>query len=456
MRWTRTWLPEGAVTRALRIRQLIGDLVAFVRLAAVRFWEDRCTQSASALAYTSLLALVPLMTVMVGILSAFPAFSDVRYRAQALVFNTLVPQVGEALLENLESFADRAGSLTGVGVVGLIVTSVMLLSTIEGAFNSIWRVRDERSLIVRILSFWAILTMTPILVAASISVTTQFFATAEIDAADPLWGWVLGKLPVLFQFLGFSLLYRLIPNCPVRTSDAMVGGLVTAVLFEVAKTGFTLYVTYFPTYQTVYGALATVPIFLVWLYLAWSIILLGAVVAATVPDWRTGKLLGHHRSRRLHPSQRLMLALAVMREIAVAGREGALPVRKVLLQRLPVSGPMLDETLEALRRHRFAVSTADDGWVVARDLHETTVLDLAKVLDLAIADPDLARVEPFVRLDGAWLDQVERILKAIRDDEQHRLGQPLAGLVAGRADGLGTAPDPIPLDSEARRGAARL
>lgn len=426
-----TTLWRGFLTRTSGPRATVGEVASFLRLAGKRFWDDQCTQAASALAYTSLLALVPLMTVMIGILSAFPAFADVRDRAQALIFNTLVPQVGEAVLDRVETFSERAGSLTGVGVVGLIVTSVLLLSTIEGAFNAIWRVRSERSIVVRILSFWAILTMTPILVAASISATARFLAGAELDAGDPLLGPLLGLVPLLLQFLGFWLLYWLIPNCPVRMIDAMIGGAVTAVLFEGAKNGFALYVAYFPTYETIYGALATIPIFLVWLYLAWSIILLGAVVAATFPEWRTGKLLGTASARAMRPSQRLTLALAVLREMCKAGRHGEVLARKALLRRLPVSAPMLDDTLEVLRRHHYAVRTADDGWVVARDLRTATVLDLARAVDLGIAEPEAARLGPFGRIRGAWMDRVEAALRDLHDDQAGRLGVPLADLVAG-------------------------
>ncbi|NBC33154.1 MAG: YihY family inner membrane protein [Alphaproteobacteria bacterium] len=430
-----TALWKRLLARTARLRAWVRDIASFVRLAGKRFWDDQCTQAASALAYTSLLALVPLMTVMIGILSAFPAFADVRDRAQALIFNSLVPQVGEAVLDRVETFSERAGSLTGVGVVGLIVTSVLLLSTIEGAFNAIWRVRSERSIVVRILSFWAILTMTPILVAASISATTRFLAGADLDAAHPVWGTLLGLVPLLVQFVGFWLLYWLIPNCPVRMVDAMIGGATTAILFEGAKNGFALYVTYFPTYETIYGALAAIPIFLVWLYLAWSIILLGAVVAATFPDWRTGKLLGTASARAMRPSQRLTLALAVLREMCKAARQGNVLSRKALLRRLPVSAPMLDDTLEVLRRHHYAVRTADDGWVVARDLRAATVLDLARVVDLGLAEPESARLEPFGKLQGAWLDRVEAALCSLRDDQTDRLSLPLADLLAGPVDG---------------------
>lgn len=423
-------LPTDTAARAVRTRDIALDIWLFVRLAARRFWFDNCTQAAASLAYTSLLAVVPLMTVMLGILSAFPAFEQVQDRVQALVFDTLVPQVGETLVDNIETFSERAASLTGAGVVGLIIASVVLLSTIEAAFNGIWRVRDERSIIVRVLSFWAILTMTPILIAASISATSQFLGDADISSEDPVWSFFLSFMPLLFQFLGFSLLYRLIPNCPVRTGDAMVGGAAAALLFEMGKNGFAFYIASFPTYETIYGALATVPIFLFWLYLAWSIILLGAVIAATFPDWRTGKLLGGAQAHSMLPSQRLTLALAVLREIWLAGRRAELLRRKAMLRTLPVSAPMLDDTLEMLRRHRFAVCTSDDSWVIARDLHDSSLLDLAHIFGLGIADPEKARLEPFGRLEGGWVEKVEEALRAMRDDQAERLNLPLADLIA--------------------------
>ncbi|HET8728899.1 MAG TPA: YihY family inner membrane protein, partial [Alphaproteobacteria bacterium] len=240
------------------------DLATFTGYTVERFGRDRCTQAAAALSYTSLLSVVPLTTITVGIISAFPAFEDLQVGFREIIFNNLVPQVGAAVLDNLQGFAANAGRLTGFGIVGLIVTAVLLLSTIEGAFNNIWRVTENRPLLVRLLSFWAILTLTPILAVTSLSLTTQLFRGTGVGAGAvrPF----LQVLPFAFEFIGFMALYWLIPNRAVRAADAAIGAAVAAILFEIAKAGFAVYLGAVPVYQTIYGAIATIPIFLIWLY----------------------------------------------------------------------------------------------------------------------------------------------------------------------------------------------
>ena len=403
--------------------------VEFVVLASERFWQDRCTQAAAALTYTSLLSLVPLMAVSIGILSAFPAFEDVRDQAQDLIFNALVPEVGGAVLGYVNDFAGRAGSMTSAGVIGLMVTALLLLATIEGAFNNIWHVTTARSLLGRLLSFWAILTMTPLLFGASISVTSEFLASADLEEQMPLWRQVVGLLPLLLELLAFTVLYWLIPNRPVRLRDAAVGGTVAAVLFELSKAGFALYVAMFPTYQTIYGALATIPIFLMWLYLAWSVVLLGAVVAATLPDWRTSRLTGQRRAG-MQPSQRLMLAVGVLRQLDRARPSGRGVSRRRLLEALPVSGPMIDAVLEALRRHRFIERTDEDRWVLSRDLRLVTLYDLAAVLGAALRSDKDQPVGVIRKLEGDWIGRVTALLEQADHAQRDVFARTLADLIA--------------------------
>ncbi|NBB82778.1 MAG: YihY family inner membrane protein, partial [Alphaproteobacteria bacterium] len=312
-----------------RLRRWAGDGRTFTVFAARRYLADQCVQTASALTYTTLLALVPLMTITVGIISAFPGFSEVQTRIQSALFEFLVPQVGSAVQEYLLTFTANAGKLTGVGVVGLIATAILLLSTIEMSFNRIWRVQRGRGLVVRLLAFWAVLSLTPLLAAASLSLTTRVIGDPGVAGSEVAWRVFVGGLPLLFELVGFTVLYLVLPSRPVRWIDAAVGGAVAAVLFEISKAGFALYLSWFPIYETIYGALSTVPIFLVWLYLAWSVVLFGAVVSASLPDFRAGRQLGG-APEALLPGPRLTLAVAVIDALAQAGRGGVPLGRRTL------------------------------------------------------------------------------------------------------------------------------
>lgn len=359
----------------------VRDVWRLVTFVVLRFWRDNCLGSAASVTYTLLLALVPLMTITVGLLSAFPAFSTFQQSAQTWVFQNLVPQVGAAVLDYLEGFIHNAVQLTAVGVVGLVVSSVLLLSTIEDAFNGIWRVREQRPLLIRLLAFWAILTMTPLLFAASLSLTAQLLPHSIFDGDWALRRLLVGFLPLLFEFIGLAVLFRVIPNRPVRNLDALIGAGVAAVLFEASKALFALYLSTFPVYQTIYGALSIIPTFLVWLYVAAAIVLFGAVIAAALPDWRAGKLV-HGGLHGLLPAHRVIIALAVLHELAAAGRLGVSIRRRTILNRVPVAAALIDDTLDELRHARFAERTTDDGWLMSRDPSTATLHDLTRALGI--------------------------------------------------------------------------
>ena len=412
----------------------------FLGYAARRFSDDRCTQAAAALTYTSLLALVPLMTITIGVISAFPAFQDIEAGAQKLIFDNLVPQVGAAVQDYLERFAANAGRLTSVGLVGLVVTAILLLATIEGAFNGIWRVRESRPWLVRLLSFWAILTLTPVMFAASVSITSQFVRGSDIGTQVLSFKPFVGLLPGIFEFVGFTALYWIIPNRPVQARDAAAGGLVAAIFFEISKGGFAAYLKAFPVYETIYGAVSTVPIFLVWLYVAWSIVLIGALVAAALPDWRADRLFGGGTGT-MTPAQRVMFGFAVLRELAVAARSGSGLKRKVLLRRLPVQVAMLEDMLLRLRRSQFVERTANDRWLLSRDPSTATLHDLLSALGIGLRGAGGA-----VPGHPAHERRVESLLKAAEDGQRQALDIPLADLFAEEDE---PPAEPVRLDQRA-------
>ena len=256
-----------------------------IRRILARIKTERLPSVASALAFTTLLALVPLLTVMFAILSMIPFLVEWRDEIETLLYSNLAPATGDAVQTYLREFAGQAGSLTGLGLAGLLVTALLLLSTIEDAFNQIWSVAKGRTLSQRLLLYWAMLTLGPILMVISIAVTTYLGSNVLgqwVSAASGPHEVLLGALPVLLQALGFFLMYLIVPSCPVRPRSALVGAVVTLALFELTKFGFVIFISNFDTYQIIYGAMWSIPVFLLWIYLSWLVILLGACISAEI------------------------------------------------------------------------------------------------------------------------------------------------------------------------------
>ncbi len=269
-----------------------GGAAGFAGFAWRRFLADRCLQSAAALSYSSLLAIVPLFAISLSILSAFPFFAALRADVESLLVGNLMPHATEAVAAGLTTFIRQARSLTGLGLAGLALAAVMLLATINGAFNTIWRVTKRRPLAIRLLAYWAILTLGPLLFGVALSLSSMIYATGGSLGGAAFAGsarWLAPLAPFVLQATGFTLLYLIVPDRAGPRRDAAVGGLVAALLFEALKRGFAFYLLYAPAYETIYGALAAIPIFLVWMYASWAVTLFGAEVAAALPEWREAR-----------------------------------------------------------------------------------------------------------------------------------------------------------------------
>jgi len=259
----------------------------FVCQVAQRFEQDRCQRVAGALSYTTMLAIVPLTAVMLAVLSLAPGFSTWMTVIQDFIYSNFVPTAGDVVQKYLTQFAGKAGRLTAVGLLFLGITAIMLMATIEDALNDIWRVKNTRKLLHRFLAYWALLTLGPILVAVSLTLTSKLFTLPFLNRAEVtvLHDVLDVVLPLVFEFGATVLLYTVVPNVTVLWRNALAGGLFAAVLLETAKYLFAVSMKTFTSYQVIYGAIAALPIFLVWIYISWVIVLLGAIVAATLNDW---------------------------------------------------------------------------------------------------------------------------------------------------------------------------
>ncbi len=259
-----------------RLIQIIIDILR-------RFDQDRCFRVASALAFTTLLALVPLATVIFSMLSLFPVFEQWSGELEAFIFKNFVPTAGDAVSTYIRDFSSQAGRLTAVGLIFLLVSTLLLLSTIEDAFNDIWRVKRGRLLFQRLILYWAVVTLGPMLTAVSLSMSSTLLSMKMFSEQSLVAGatqLILGYLPILFELGAYIVFYKAIPNTEVKMRHALIGAVVATILFELTKLGFAFYILNFRSYQLIYGALATIPIFFIWVYLCWLVMLLGAVVAA--------------------------------------------------------------------------------------------------------------------------------------------------------------------------------
>jgi membrane protein len=278
-----------------------------------RFREDRLGISASSLTFTTLIALVPLMTVMLALFSAFPMFAKFQGALQQYFLQSLVPDgIAKPVLDALTQFAAKANRLGSAGLVVLVFTALALMLTIDRTLNAIWRVRKPRPIAQRVLVYWAAITLGPLLLGISLSLGSIALSSSRgLIAALP------GGLTLLLDALEFALLalamsglFRYVPNTDVRWPHALAGGLFVAVGFEAAKRVLTWYLKAMPGVSVVYGAFATVPILLLWIYLSWLIVLFGAVIAAYAPS-----LQMHLARHGDEPGQRFALALALLREL---------------------------------------------------------------------------------------------------------------------------------------------
>ncbi|MBK1685611.1 YihY family inner membrane protein [Rhodoferax fermentans] len=389
-----TDLTQAAFDGRQRLQALIHQLRHFpwkntAHTLRERFREDRLGITASSLTFTTTIALVPLFTVVLAVFTAFPMFAKFQLVLQQWLIESLIPDsIARQVLGYLTQFAGKASRLGGVGLGILFLTALALILTIDRTLNGIWRVRQPRPLGQRVMVYWALMTLGPLLLALSLSLTSYALSTSK---------GVVGALPGGLQFLldglqfvllawGMAALYHFVPNTHVRWSHAWAGGLFVSAAFELAKRVLVLYLAKVPTYSVLYGAFATVPILLVWLYVAWVIVLMGAVIAAYLPSLLTGV----QRRARAHGWQ-FLLALETLQQLE---RVRQRPDKGLSLEHLSallrVDQLQLEPVVEALQALDWIGQLAEER----SDASARLVL---------LADPDTTLLAPL--LDGLLLKQ---------------------------------------------------
>ena len=249
----------------------------FVNDLFSRFQADKCSSVAAELTVTSLLALVPLTTLVFALLALIPNFEDIALKLQQFVFTYFVPTSGESIQNHLVEFVNKAKSMSGLGFLMLFITALMMMRTIDRSFNHIWKIKKTQSKVRTFLVYWAVLTLGPIALGASIFITSYINSLpfiSEVVSQENFWFKTL--LPFFMASIAFSVMYLVIPNRKILISHSIYSGFVSALLFELAKSAFGIFIKYFSTYEIVFGALASIPLFLIWIYVSWNIVLFGA------------------------------------------------------------------------------------------------------------------------------------------------------------------------------------
>ena len=325
-----------------------------------RFREARLGVSASSLTFTTVLALVPLFTVGLAVFSAFPVFGKFQDTIQRWLVDSLVPEsIARQVLGYLTQFSRKASRLGSVGLVAVLFSAIALMVTIERTLGQIWRVDHPRPLQQRLILYWSAITLGPLLLGASVAITS-YVVTASRGVVDVLPGslrWLLDSFEFMLLVLCVSGLYFYVPNTRVRWRHAITAGLMAVVGIELGKKVLTGYLAEMPTYSAIYGAFAAVPILLVWIYVAWTIVLLGAVVASSLPE-----LGRHHLRRPTGAGWHFQLALEVLSFLQTARQQATGGLSQIdLAHRMRVQPSEIDVPLRQLQKLDWIGALQDDG-----------------------------------------------------------------------------------------------
>ncbi|RFP13688.1 YihY family inner membrane protein [Duganella sp. BJB475] len=411
----------------------VRDLFLF---AQRRLREESLPQVAGSLTFTTVFALVPLLTIALAIFTTFPLFNSFRSSLEAYFVQSVMPKsISTTILNYLTMFASKATRLSAVGAVALIFTSIAMMNLIERVFNRIWRVRAERRWTKRILVYWAIITLGPLLIGVSLTLSGQvFMATSDLIGDVPVVGALIYTvLSLALTTAGFTLLYVAVPNRDVDWYDGAWGGLVAGLAFEVAKRGFAVFITQFPTYSKIYGALAALPLFLLWVYVSWLITLFGALLVAALPVVKYERWW--HEAQ---PGGEFVDAMAILKVLHVACKcgdtalvsAGAIRARTrlgfdemdTLLEKMMIAGWVGRVKVEAPQRVQWGkrVSDGGDHWVILANVEKLTLAEVYRLFVFSglpinagvVSDSDDERDQQVAREAASLAREVESAVEA--------------------------------------------
>jgi membrane protein len=354
----------------------------FFRFLWKRFLDDRLFEAAGALSYTTVFALVPLSMVVFGVLSAFPVFERWSDQLSDYIFSNFVPSSARAVETYLRQFSTNAGQLTVAGIVALVVSLLITLNSVEATFNRIWRVKTARPRFARFLVYWTVFTLGALVAATSLALSTRFFSLAIFETQSGQWleHLLLRVAPMFIELMAFAAIYRVVPHRTIHWRHAIAGALLAVLLFEGVKWGLSTFLGNFSNYGKVYGTLAFVPIFLVWIFLGWVAILFGASLASSMSAFRY-----QPAAMRLPLGYELYGLLRMLGRFGVARAQGK-GLHSDDIQRME---PMLTDALVQQMLGQLCeiglLSRAESGeWLLARDLDHLTLHELYEACQLRI------------------------------------------------------------------------
>jgi len=397
---------------------------SFAHFVVTRFLADECRQNAASLTYTTLFAVVPMMTVVFSILAAIPSLKHVSTDIQNFIFKHFIPDTGIKIQNYLSDFSTQASNLTIVGVFMLFVTAVMMLVTIEKAFNQIWKAKQPKQSVVGFLRYWAVLSLGPFLLGAAFAVSSYLNSLRAFSDAEELVGALfsgLQILPFIFTGLAFSLLYIAVPNCRVPVKAAFGAGFFAAVLFELAKNMFTFFVSDFSSYQLIYGAFAAFPLFLLWVYLSWMIILLGVEVCRALTLYKEGY------KKNGHPIVSLLdlLQLFYQRQLE-GGAVSEIEIMDILGKR---EVELWTQFADILIGQRFIQKTEIGYYVLVRNLEKVDFGQFYLTLPWPLPQPQSLES---INTHQGWGKELAPRFLAIHDYQQQQLSVSLAQILAAQ------------------------
>ncbi len=386
---------------------------SFLGFVGKRFLDDRMFESAGALSFTTVFALVPLSMVVFGVLSAFPVFKDWSNQLSDYIFSNFVPSAARSVETYLRQFSANTGKLTTAGIIALVVSLLITLTSVEATFNRIWRVKTARPKLSRFLVYWTVLTLGALVAATSLALSTRLFALA-VFATGPgrvLEAVMLRLAPMTIELFAFAAIFRVVPHRTVKWRHAFLGALLSVVLFELVKWGISLYLGSFGSYQKIYGPLAFVPVFLLWIFFGWVSILFGASSAASFAAFRYQPV-----AIRLPEGYELYGLLRMLGRFNEHRQQGH-GLHSEQIQRLEpmLTDELVQEMLGQLCQIGLLTRAESGEWLLARDLDDLTMADLYEACQLRI--PIAEALLPFRddALGMAALAEVDQLRLPLRD-----------------------------------------
>ncbi len=392
------------------------DALHFLRFVAVRLRQDRCTEMAASLTFTTLLSLVPLLTIMLTVFSAFPVFTDLSTHLKEFILSNMLPETGGKMITRyMEQFAESASRLTAVGIALLAVTAMWMILTVDDAFHRIFRVSRQRSVLQRVLVYWSVITLAPLLVGGSLSLTSWLigFSVGYAQQMPSIGIEALKIIPVMLTTAAFTLVFRVVPNRFVPMKHAIIGGVISAVAFESMNRAFAFYISHFPTYKLVYGAFSSVPIFLLWIYLSWLTLLFGAIITASISHWRSTHAL------KLDQAAQLYFALGMLKLMQKGLQNGEVQDLPELSRKLRIGFEDVERILGKLADANIVGKLSGLGWGMVRAPERILLSELTRIF---LLDAALLPRQPGDEDIRAWFADKEKRLSEPNGLTLHDIG----------------------------------